>query len=602
MDEVAETRPHNKNIGKRRRAPSSPPPSPAEESSRWLQRQSKSNRPPATKKGRADNSTCSAATATFTTHVDSQRSPTPAAREPLDVSLSPEQCRLLDLVLNQHKSVFFTGSAGTGKSTVLKQLINMLPAATTFVTASTGVAAVNIGGITLHQFAGVGLGEGTKVELAYKVLEARGSADRWQRAKVLIIDEVSMVDADLFDKLDYVARVVRGKDSPFGGIQLVCCGDFFQLPPVARRQVARPEATEAGGSGGNGEGSGAVRFCFEAQSWKEAIHVSVELTQVHRQRDTHFATMLNELRRGIVSPDSERMLVACTRNDFFAVETSPASTSDAGSVPAPRGGSSPVPPPLPGAEAWVEPTRLYSTNKNVDELNHQRLSALPGKGKRYRASDTGRAPWTDALQHCSAAAELKLKVGAQVMLLKNLDVSRGLSNGARGVVVGWDAARDGYPVVRFASGVSLTVLPAKWTTESPLGTPVASRRQVPLKLAWALSIHKCQGATLDRAQISLARVFEYGQAYVALSRVSSLAGLHLLHYSASAIRAHPKVLAFDSSCARLLLPRDPTASPTAEPPGGGGGIHRRDNEEEEEEEEQGRPSLIDLTTPAAAAE
>lgn len=113
-----------------------------------------------------------------------------------------------------------------------------------------------------------------------------------------------------------------------------------------------------------------MRFCFEAQSWKEAIHVSVELTQVHRQRDSHFATMLNELRRGIVSPDSERMLVACTRNDFFAAETSPAS-------PAPRGGSSPVPP----AEAWVEPTRLYSTNKNVDELNHQRLSALPGKGQ-----------------------------------------------------------------------------------------------------------------------------------------------------------------------------------------------------------------------------
>jgi len=120
-----------------------------------------------------------------------------------------------------------------------------------------------------------------------------------------------------------------------------------------------------------------VRFCFEAQSWKEAIHVSVELTQVHRQRDSHFATMLNELRRGIVSPESERMLVACTRNDFFAAETSPASTSDAGGVPAPRGGSSPVPP----AEAWVEPTRLYSTNKNVDELNHQRLSALPGKGQ-----------------------------------------------------------------------------------------------------------------------------------------------------------------------------------------------------------------------------
>eukprot|EP00029_Vermamoeba_vermiformis_P013062 TRINITY_DN7997_c0_g2_i1.p1 TRINITY_DN7997_c0_g2~~TRINITY_DN7997_c0_g2_i1.p1 ORF type:complete len:234 (+),score=24.65 TRINITY_DN7997_c0_g2_i1:44-745(+) len=168
-----------------------------------------------------------------------RKSPSPAKRAEYIPQLSEEQMLVLDEIMFG-KNIFFTGSAGTGKSTLLKEIIRRLPRDSTFITAATGVAATNIGGTTLHSFAGIGLGDDSKVNLGTRVMSSR-SAAWWKRAKVLIIDEVSMIDAELFDKLDFVARVVRGQNKPFGGIQLICSGDFFQLPPVRKRNQKSKE-------------------------------------------------------------------------------------------------------------------------------------------------------------------------------------------------------------------------------------------------------------------------------------------------------------------------------------------------------------------------
>ncbi|CAO3613578.1 unnamed protein product [Mucor fragilis] len=213
----------------------------------------------------------------------SQRTSLTAATE-FTPELSDEQKRVFDMVVRERKSIFFTGSAGTGKSVLLRAIIAKLR--TTYgsrlaVTASTGIAACNINGCTLHSFGGIGIGEEKAEELAAKVEFSRKSSERWKETAVLIIDEISMVDAELFDKMDYIAKRVRHTDAPFGGIQIVVTGDFFQLPPVSKDRTSK--------------------FAFEAESWRAAISQTVLLTQVFRQKDGTFVKILNEMRLGILS-------------------------------------------------------------------------------------------------------------------------------------------------------------------------------------------------------------------------------------------------------------------------------------------------------------
>lgn len=243
------------------------------------------------------------------------------------------------------------------------------------------------------------------MELAYRAMDSR-SADYWRRAKVLIIDEISMVSADLFDKIDYVARVVKRVDRPFGGVQLVVCGDFFQLPPVQKRNaeelLAMGELEGGGKSKDNrrdntkdknkkqmGKGAGkkagdsgddqqaltgdAPLFCFESKAWKEAIELNFELTEVFRQQeDPTFLNMLRELRLGYCSPETERQLLKCQNTIFFSSKKH-------------RAGQQQHPSPGGEEEDGIEPTRMYSTNRNVDEMNEKMLEQLEGKGKRYKA-------------------------------------------------------------------------------------------------------------------------------------------------------------------------------------------------------------------------
>lgn len=428
-------------------------------------------------------------------------------------------------------SVFITGSGGTGKSHLLNALREELYAMrrNVHVTASTGVAALEVRGVTLHSWAGIGLGNGDAAQLLQGIRRNPKAAKRWRTVDTLFIDEISMVDPELFEKLDYIARTLRRDQRPFGSIQVILFGDFFQLPPVQTQR--NPQA--------NG-----YEFCFETPAWEELDPVVVELGDVFRQSDASFVSILERVRRGEIDEE----VAACLQSRVGAQ----LDTSDG-----------------------IEATRLYSVNRDVNALNAQRLQQLePETHHQYEAriDISGGTPQrratqrTQVLKHCSAEERLELREGAQVMLLHNLDQERGLVNGSRGVVIGFsdtepdmwyeatrvhskntaevDLEEHGLPIVRFANGLIEPIARHRWTTKNEEEGMSTTLAQVPLKLAWAYTVHKSQGQTLDRVELDLSTVFSHGQSYVALSRVRSLEGLSISALSLERIRAHPKVVRF----------------------------------------------------------
>ncbi|WWC92397.1 uncharacterized protein L201_007354 [Kwoniella dendrophila CBS 6074] len=460
------------------------------------------------------------------------------------VTLSAEQQKVMSLVIGEGKNIFFTGSAGTGKSVLLRELITNLRKKFTSapdavaITASTGIAACNIGGVTLHSFGGVGLAIEKPEILVGKLRKNKKAAARWQRTKVLIIDEVSMVDGGMFDKFCKVAQMIRKNQKPWGGIQIVVTGDFFQLPPVTK-------------------GNSMPKFCFEADMWNETIHMSVNLSKVFRQKDPRFIDMLNEMRFGKLTPNSVQAFKSLAREVRYTDS--------------------------------IEPTELFPRREDVDRANQTRLNQLNTDGYSYVSTDGGNitdpAQREKLLGNFMASKFLELKVDAQVMLIKNMDET--LVNGSMGRVVGFchkqfyttDSAgrwapdadlagldeedrykslklREMYqdkvasgslkpmPVVRFnvpGGTRDLLVEHDTFKAELPSGEVQASRSQLPLILAWAMSIHKSQGQTLDRVKVDLGKVFEKGQAYVALSRATSLEGLQVLGFNPEKVMAHRKV-------------------------------------------------------------
>ncbi|OAA71365.1 DNA repair and recombination protein pif1 [Cordyceps fumosorosea ARSEF 2679] len=459
------------------------------------------------------------------------------------IALSNEQRHVLDLVVEQGQSVFFTGPAGTGKSVLMRAIITALQtkhgrtSERVAVTASTGLAACNIGGITLHSFAGIGLGKDVASALVKKVRRNPKAKNRWLKTKVLIIDEISMVDGDLFDKLSQIGRTVRNNGRPWGGIQLVITGDFFQLPPV-------PDDSKV-----------ASKFAFDAATWNTSIDHTIGLTQVFRQRDPEFARMLNEMRLGKISDETVAAFKALERPLKF--------------------------------DDGVDLAELYPLRAQVEGSNEKRLRDLPGEIHRFGALDTGDKDIKDRLlANVMAPKSIDLKLDAQVMLIKNLDST--LVNGSLGRVIGFSDektfsmqggattsdpemdtslskarkklssfSRDSdcmsssttkYPIVQFISahGEPRVILcqPEEWKVELPNGEVQAKRTQLPLILAWALSIHKAQGQTLERVTVNLGRIFEKGQAYVALSRATSQEGLRVIGFDRSKVMAHARVVEF----------------------------------------------------------
>ncbi|XP_037556949.1 ATP-dependent DNA helicase PIF1-like [Dermacentor silvarum] len=405
------------------------------------------------------------------------------------VQLTLEQKTVLSAVL-AGRSVFFTGGAGTGKSYLLRHILSSLPPQDAFATATTGIAAAQIGGTTLHSFAGVGTGTATVEAMMQRAMRPPW-VNQWRRCKVLVVDEVSMLDGRFFHKLERVARLVRRSDRPFGGIQLVLCGDFLQLPPVSRKEEPAPV------------------YCFQTSAWRQCVHVTLELKQVHRQSDPRFISLLQQVRVGSCPDWVEEVL---KKTASRCLET--------GDIVA---------------------TRLSTHTDDVDFMNQRCFDQLPSSPRIFKAIDSEGSS-ADLLEAC-APSTLSLKVGTQVMLTKNTQVRAGLANGSRGVIVGFDSA-SGDPIVQFVNSCKQTITKERWAIRTGPEGRCHVRRQLPLRHAWAMSIHKSQGLTLDFAELTLGRVFEAGQAYVALSRVATLEGLRVLDFRKDCVRADPRVLSF----------------------------------------------------------
>ncbi|XP_043272549.1 ATP-dependent DNA helicase PIF1 isoform X2 [Venturia canescens] len=406
-------------------------------------------------------------------------------------SPSPNSVRKRKLNITPAKRLYsnaFTGTMSEEQKRILDTVLKGLPPDVTVTTASTGVAACHIGGVTLHQFAGIGLGSAT-LDRCYELASKPAVASVWRKTKHLVIDEISMVDGDFFDKMEAVARHIRKNDKPFGGIQLILCGDFFQLPPVSKSEKK-------------------TKFCFQSMAWKECIKYNFELNTVYRQEDPKFVDLLNRIRVGYVTEE-----IACTLRATSSQKIE---------------------------KNGILATRLCSHICEADEINSSQLDKLAGEEKIFIAQDSDENMTKILEQQLPVPHKLTLKVGAQVMLLKNININSGLVNGARGIIVKFVGDT---PVVQFRSGKEYHATLEKWTIKR-MGNSFVHRKQIPLKLAWAFSIHKSQGLTLDCVEMSLGRVFDAGQAYVALSRAQSLDSLRVLDFNTEQIWADRNVLEF----------------------------------------------------------
>lgn len=447
---------------------------------------------------------------------------------------SPEQQRAIDAALSG-KNVFVTGPGGVGKTAIIPYLVHVLKSThgkTSVITATTGVAAVALGGLTLHAFAGIGLGDYPAAKCLNMIRSNYEVCERWKKTDVLIVDEVSMLNPDYFEKLDEVARRVRFKSTqPFGGMQLILCGDFLQLPPITRQAPPSSRVVVKGPY----PPSAPVPpppplLLFETGVWMSLALEVVKMEKSYRQDNSDFCALLNRMRYGELT-ESDITLLRSRVN----AKLSPAE--------------------------GIVPTRMYSRNADVEQENLRHLEACPLPAKLYEAiynDRTGKVQPHIAKQYLVKSfpvdQNLQLRVGAQVMLLANLNLEQGLANGTRGVIVRFQDCSDDdimpqwpkqpLPVVRFTNGVELLIKPSVWEKRDADDTSITCI-QLPLKLAWAITIHKSQGCSLDCGIATVDRqVFEYGQAYVALSRFRTLEGLSLIEFDPTVVRAHPAVVEY----------------------------------------------------------
>lgn len=372
------------------------------------------------------------------------------------------------------ESVLLTGPAGSGKTFVLNQFIRIAKSdgKHVSVTATTGLAATHLGGTTIHSWSGIGISD----ELLPGFVEhmAKGRKEIIEKTDVLIIDEISMLHDYRLDMIDMVCRLVRGKDEPFGGIQIIMSGDFFQLPPINRGD------SRAGG------------FVVNSKVWQFLDPTICYLEEQHRQDDEVLLDILNSLRAGELRRHHAEKLLE-------RVDATP--------------------------ESDELLTELHTVNIDVDKLNNEKLDELGGDEVFYAQTTTGGESYVEALQRSVLApATLRVKKGALVMAVKN-SLDRKYVNGSLGTIIDFEAATE-YPVVEFKNGKVVTMIPDTWELRDG-DKKRASISQIPLRLAWAITVHKSQGMTLDAARIDLRKAFVEGMGYVALSRVKNLRNLYL---------------------------------------------------------------------------
>ena len=394
-------------------------------------------------------------------------------------------------ILHAGHNVLLTGPAGAGKTYVLNQFIQAAKrdGKHVAVTATTGLAATHIGGNTIHAWSGIGIHDQLPQDFEDYLLKSR--RDIIETTDVLVIDEISMLHDYRLDMVDTVARTVRDDPRPFGGIQLVMCGDFFQLPPVNRDDKK--------------QGS----FVVNAEVWEELDPVICYLDEQHRQDDDEFLEILNALRGGDIRRRHAERLLEQVGTDL-----------DDDKV-----------------------TELHTVNVDVDRINQQRLNQLEAETHYYDMSTTGSENYVATLKRsCLAQERLALKQGALVMAIKN-SPERKYVNGSIGEVIGFEKGTD-YPVVEFKNGKTVTMQPDGWELRDG-DKKRAGIMQLPLRLAWAITVHKSQGMTLDAARIDLRRAFVEGMGYVALSRVRRLDNLSLLGLNNMALRISSEALEID---------------------------------------------------------
>jgi ATP-dependent DNA helicase PIF1 len=482
-----------------------------------------------------------------------------------DTCLSEEQKLVAKDVIENKKNILLTGSAGTGKSFLLKHIIEKTKGPYTAVTASTGIAAVPINGTTLHRWHGLGIiNDDDDVDyLCGKIRKNPKTLSRWQKTKLLIVDEVSMVSLENFKKLEEIGRRLRNPNKVFGGIQILLCGDFYQLAPVKANPLFIDPKFYPG--------------------WIDVVH---NLQKVFRQSDSLFISALNDMRKGTVSENVIQVWQACKNRQL-------------------------------DSSNGVVPTKLYPKKDDVSRENNSHLSKLTTRGYTYNAIEFGEPK---LLENFLADSTLTLKVGAQVLLVTNLDVSCGLCNGSRGVVVDFcpeidpasssssssstssstssdsssssndftieiyeidsnektsenekDNKKDGkkekedkkpifsnspLPIVQFENGMRIVVDAFDFNVKE-MDKIIASRKQIPLMLAWALTVHKCQGMSLDQVEMNLDDCFENGQAYVSISRARSMNGLCIRYQKSisNILKYDSRVTAFFNSIATPSAPR-----------------------------------------------
>jgi ATP-dependent DNA helicase PIF1 len=437
----------------------------------------------------------------------------------------------------QGENIFITGPGGTGKTALIKHIQKdaVRKGHNIQVCALTGCAAVLLDckAKTLHSWAAIGIGTSPADQLIAKIKKNRFARSNWKTTDILVVDEVSMMSQKLFELLDTIGKAIRQNQRPFGGIQLIFSGDFYQLPPVGNKD--EPET---------------LNFCFESVLWSQtfAPENHVQLTKIFRQSDPIYQKILNQIREGRLRRSSNDLLMQ-------KVQTK-------------------IPDDLP-----IRPTKLFPTRNKVDSINASEMSQLnadpidfklkfhadlemTSKERIMRQQITKEQIETELMylkNNLRCDETVTLKVGAQVMCIVNIELDNGqmICNGSQGIITRISETT-GFPVVKYNLSnkmYEMVMTPHIWTSDNIPGIGVS---QIPLILAWALTIHKSQGATLDVAEIDAgSNIFECGQTYVALSRVKSLEGLYLASFDASKIKINRKVQQFyDSIPTSASLPKD----------------------------------------------